>query len=26
VWTSPQTLPLPEEIENPASWVQRIHG
>jgi coenzyme F420 biosynthesis associated uncharacterized protein len=26
VWTSPQTLPLPAEIENPASWVQRIHG
>ncbi|MGV8968539.1 MAG: zinc-dependent metalloprotease [Cellulomonas sp.] len=26
VWTSPQTLPLPEEIENPSSWVQRIHG
>jgi coenzyme F420 biosynthesis associated uncharacterized protein len=26
VWTSPQTLPLPEEIQNPASWVQRIHG
>ncbi len=26
VWTSPQTLPLPEEIENPSRWVQRIHG
>jgi coenzyme F420 biosynthesis associated uncharacterized protein len=26
VWTSPETLPLPEEIENPSSWVQRIHG
>jgi coenzyme F420 biosynthesis associated uncharacterized protein len=26
VWTSPQTLPLPEEIENPATWVQRVHG
>jgi coenzyme F420 biosynthesis associated uncharacterized protein len=26
VWTSPQTLPLPEEIKNPATWVQRVHG
>ena len=26
VWTSPQTLPLPEEIEDPARWVQRVHG
>jgi coenzyme F420 biosynthesis associated uncharacterized protein len=26
VWTSPETLPLPAEIENPPSWVQRIHG
>jgi len=26
VWTSPQTLPMPEEIENPSRWVQRIHG
>ena len=26
VWTSPETLPLPEEIENPATWVQRVHG
>jgi coenzyme F420 biosynthesis associated uncharacterized protein len=26
VWTSPQTLPLPEEIENPATWVKRVHG
>jgi coenzyme F420 biosynthesis associated uncharacterized protein len=26
VWTSAETLPLPQEIENPASWVQRIHG
>ena len=26
VWTSPQTLPLPEEIENPATWVSRVHG
>ena len=26
VWTSPETLPLPEEIENPAAWVKRVHG
>jgi putative hydrolase len=26
VWTSPQTLPTPEEIENPQAWVQRVHG
>ncbi len=26
VWTSPQTLPLPEEIEDPSAWVKRIHG
>jgi coenzyme F420 biosynthesis associated uncharacterized protein len=26
VWTSPQTLPLPEEIEDPAAWVRRVHG
>jgi len=26
VWTSPQTLPLPDEIENPSSWVKRVHG
>lgn len=26
VWTSPQTLPLPEEIENPPAWVRRVHG
>jgi coenzyme F420 biosynthesis associated uncharacterized protein len=26
VWTSPETLPLPEEIENPAIWVKRVHG
>jgi coenzyme F420 biosynthesis associated uncharacterized protein len=26
VWTSPQTLPLPEEIEDPATWVKRVHG
>jgi putative hydrolase len=26
VWTSPQTLPLPDEIQNPAIWVKRVHG
>jgi coenzyme F420 biosynthesis associated uncharacterized protein len=26
VWTSPETLPLPGEIENPATWVTRVHG
>jgi len=26
VWTSPQTLPLPEEIQSPAAWVERVHG
>jgi coenzyme F420 biosynthesis associated uncharacterized protein len=26
VWTSPQTLPSPDEIENPSAWVKRVHG
>jgi coenzyme F420 biosynthesis associated uncharacterized protein len=26
VWTSPETLPLPDEIQNPLAWVQRVHG
>ncbi len=26
VWTSPDTLPLPAEIEEPAAWVARVHG
>ena len=26
VWTSPQTLPSPDEIAHPASWVRRVHG
>jgi len=26
VWTSPQTLPTPDEIARPASWIQRVHG
>jgi coenzyme F420 biosynthesis associated uncharacterized protein len=25
VWTSPDTLPLPEEIADPATWVRRVH-
>jgi coenzyme F420 biosynthesis associated uncharacterized protein len=26
VWASPQTLPRPEEIANPAAWVRRVHA
>ena len=26
VWESPQTLPKPAEIEEPSSWVARVHG
>ena len=26
VWTSPQTLPKPLEITDPAAWVARVHG
>ena len=26
VWTSAETLPLPEEITDPQSWVRRVHG
>ncbi len=26
VWESPQTLPLPAEIADPAAWVRRVHG
>ncbi|WP_392543232.1 zinc-dependent metalloprotease [Oryzobacter telluris] len=26
VWTSPETLPLAREIEDPRSWVRRVHG
>lgn len=26
VWTSPQTLPTPEEIADPRAWVRRVHA
>jgi coenzyme F420 biosynthesis associated uncharacterized protein len=26
VWTSPATLPRPEEIADPGAWVRRVHG
>ena len=26
IWTSPETLPTPQEIEDPAGWVARVHG
>ncbi|MGZ4743216.1 MAG: zinc-dependent metalloprotease [Oryzihumus sp.] len=26
VWTSPETLPRPAEIEDPLAWVRRVHG
>ena len=26
VWTSPETLPGPEEIADPRAWVRRVHG
>jgi coenzyme F420 biosynthesis associated uncharacterized protein len=26
VWTSPDTLPKPAEISEPAAWVARVHG
>ena len=26
VWESPDTLPLPAEIETPSAWVARVHG
>jgi coenzyme F420 biosynthesis associated uncharacterized protein len=26
VWTSPETLPLPAEIEDPQAWLARVHA
>ncbi|MEO7069737.1 MAG: zinc-dependent metalloprotease [Nostocoides sp.] len=26
IWTSPETLPTPQEIEAPVTWVARVHG
>ncbi|HEX6917412.1 MAG TPA: zinc-dependent metalloprotease [Phycicoccus sp.] len=26
VWTSPETLPRPQEITDPRAWVRRVHG
>ena len=26
VWTSPETLPQPAEIEDPPAWLARVHG
>ena len=26
IWTSPETLPRPTEIADPAAWVARVHG
>ncbi|HON75550.1 MAG TPA: zinc-dependent metalloprotease, partial [Dermatophilaceae bacterium] len=26
VWTSPETLPTPDEIAAPGLWVGRVHG
>jgi coenzyme F420 biosynthesis associated uncharacterized protein len=26
VWTGPETLPLVEELTDPARWVERVHG
>lgn len=26
VWTSPETLPRPVEIEDPQRWIDRVHG
>jgi coenzyme F420 biosynthesis associated uncharacterized protein len=26
IWTSPETLPLKDEIRSPADWVARVHG
>ena len=26
VWESPETLPMPAEIDDPSAWVARVHG
>jgi uncharacterized protein (DUF2342 family) len=26
VWSSPETLPSPEEIGDPRAWVRRVHA
>ncbi len=26
VWTSPETLPTPDEVSTPRAWVERVHG
>ncbi|GAA4412748.1 zinc-dependent metalloprotease [Fodinibacter luteus] len=26
IWTSPETLPMAREIEDPHAWVRRVHG
>jgi coenzyme F420 biosynthesis associated uncharacterized protein len=26
IWTSPETLPRPDEIAEPSAWVRRVHG
>jgi uncharacterized protein (DUF2342 family) len=26
IWESPETLPLPAELADPAAWVRRVHG
>jgi putative hydrolase len=26
VWTSPETLPQPQEIADPLAWVRRVHA
>jgi uncharacterized protein (DUF2342 family) len=26
VWSSADTLPLPQEIADPRAWVRRVHG
>jgi uncharacterized protein (DUF2342 family) len=26
VWTSPETLPTRAEIDDPRSWIRRVHG